>query len=142
LSHVKERKSIFVGFNCLDCTNSYQSLVHECLGLGGNRVSLPSGEGEGAVATLFDLDSEHDSFWREQRGASWGLIGPAIKRYRESWQSESEAVLKLQVRILKRKAKVLVKQNKKKKNSNQTKREKKVEGSESQQQMLAKVGCS
>lgn len=70
--------------------------MHECLGLKGNRVAMPVAEGE-AVAPLYDLDSAHDTFWREQRGANWGLIGPAIKRYRESWQTESEAVLKLQV---------------------------------------------
>jgi hypothetical protein len=95
---------------------------------------MPSTEGELAT-TMYDLDSGHDAFWREQRGASWGLIGPAVKRYRESWQSESEAVLKLQVTfvffffffflfaLF----------------SSRSKKSIQVEGSESQQQMLAKA---
>lgn len=59
---------------------------------------MPAAEGEAAaVAKAYDLDSGHDAFWREHRGASWAVIGSAVKRYREAWQSESEAVLKLQV---------------------------------------------
>ncbi len=75
-------------------------MVHECLGLKANRVTLPGAEGDAStavVAPVYDLDSGHDAFWRENRGANWGLIGPAVKRFRESWQSESEAVRKLQV---------------------------------------------
>lgn len=70
----------------------YAALMHDVLAMHRNRVQV-SVEG---VAHSYDLDSQSDPFWRENRALGWHAVGPAVKRSQEQWRADNEQVKALQ----------------------------------------------
>ncbi|KAI0565376.1 Sec1 [Gracilaria domingensis] len=73
-------------------TWTYQALVHDCLHMQLHTVKLEPSEQDSNTQTVYQLDKEHDQFWRQNAAAPFPEVAEAIEKALTQYRTDVDQI--------------------------------------------------